>query len=49
LNFAADCFRANRIGIEMKSLFICLLMASIVLAAYHGSPAAMARRLLLSR
>jgi hypothetical protein len=33
----------------MKSLFLCLLMTSILMASYHGPAAPQLRRLLLNR
>jgi hypothetical protein len=39
----------NCIGDPMKSLLLCLLMTSILMASYHGSSAPQLRRLLLNR
>jgi hypothetical protein len=41
--------RTARIGVDMKIIFLCVLMTSILLAAFYGPPIPALRRLLLNR
>jgi hypothetical protein len=49
LESAARYRRATVSASKMKSLFLCLLMTSIVMASYPGPSVQQVRRLLLKR